>query len=77
MTSTRPYRRGLTQEEVRVEIEKWSGQQFDPEIAVLLLNSRSWSTLMEPVESDSSRCEIRIVTGSVGPSNARALATGA
>jgi HD-GYP domain-containing protein (c-di-GMP phosphodiesterase class II) len=61
MTSTRPYRRGLTQEEVREEIVKCSGKQFDPKIAEALLASRAWSTLIHPVEADSTRYGLRLL----------------
>lgn len=61
MTSTRPYRRGLTQEEVRAEIVKCAGQQFDPVIAKLLLASGAWNTLIQPVDSDAARHGLRLV----------------
>jgi len=37
MTSDRPYRRALTKEEVRRELEKESGKRFDPEVIKALL----------------------------------------
>lgn len=61
MTSTRPYRRGLTQEEVRVEILKCSGQQFDPRIADALLASRAWATLIQPDDAEIARYGLRLV----------------
>jgi HD-GYP domain-containing protein (c-di-GMP phosphodiesterase class II) len=61
MTSTRPYRRGLTQDEVREEILRCSGKQFDPTIAEKLLASAAWSTLLQPVEPDSVRYGLRLV----------------
>lgn len=61
MTSTRPYRRGLTQAEVSAEIEKWSGQQFDPAIAAKLLASATWNTLIQPPESESTRYGLRLM----------------
>ena len=38
MTSHRPYRKGLTQEEVTLEIERCKGSQFDPKIADVFMN---------------------------------------
>jgi HD-GYP domain-containing protein (c-di-GMP phosphodiesterase class II) len=61
MTSTRPYRRGLTQEEVRIEILKCSGRQFDPKIADALLASRAWATLIQPEEAESARYGLRLL----------------
>jgi putative two-component system response regulator len=37
MTSSRSYRSSLTQKEVREEIEKNTGRQFDPEVAQKML----------------------------------------
>ena len=37
MTSNRSYRKALGQEEVRAEIEKGLGTQFDPEFGRLML----------------------------------------
>jgi putative nucleotidyltransferase with HDIG domain len=37
MTSDRPYRRALTQEEALAEVERCSGTQFDPDIARVFL----------------------------------------
>jgi HD-GYP domain-containing protein (c-di-GMP phosphodiesterase class II) len=63
MTSDRPYRRGLTQGEVRLEIEKHAGRQFDPVIAERLLKSTAWATLIQPSEPESAnvRYGLRLV----------------
>jgi HD-GYP domain-containing protein (c-di-GMP phosphodiesterase class II) len=61
MTSTRPYRRGLTQQEVHDEILRCAGQQFDPTIAKTLLASPAWHTLIQPVEADTARYGLRLV----------------
>jgi len=37
MTSDRPYRKGLTREEARKELEKESGKKFDPDVVKALL----------------------------------------
>ncbi|MDQ6736428.1 MAG: HD-GYP domain-containing protein, partial [Gemmatimonadota bacterium] len=67
MTSDRPYRRALTEPEVRAEIERCKGKQFDPVIAGKLLASHHWSTLFQPVAIiEESRYEIKIVGTSTG-----------
>jgi HD-GYP domain-containing protein (c-di-GMP phosphodiesterase class II) len=45
MTTERPYRRPLTEAEVRLEIVRCRGTQFDPEIADRLLSSPLWMSL--------------------------------
>jgi putative nucleotidyltransferase with HDIG domain len=45
MTTERPYRKPLTPDDVRNEILRCSGKQFDPEIAERLLASPIWLTL--------------------------------
>ena len=43
MTSDRPYRKGMPQEEALAEIQRCAGTQFDPEIvAVFLKNIKEW-----------------------------------
>lgn len=66
MTSTRPYRRGLTQDEVRVELLKHAGKQFDPHIADALLASRAWATLIQPGDSEAARYGLRLVEKHTG-----------
>jgi HD-GYP domain-containing protein (c-di-GMP phosphodiesterase class II) len=61
MTSTRPYRRGLTQGEVREELLKFSGKQFDPKIASVLLASNAWATLIQPMDADVARYGLQLV----------------
>lgn len=48
MTSERPYRRPLTEDEVRQEILRCRSQQFDPRIADRLLASPAWHLLFDP-----------------------------
>lgn len=57
MISERPYRAPLTEAQVRAEIVKCRGSQFDPAIADQLLSSSLWSSLFVPVvvPSDPSR----------------------
>jgi putative nucleotidyltransferase with HDIG domain len=48
MTSDRSYRRGLTVEEVRREVERCAGTQFDPEIVSKLLAGPHWDAMFVP-----------------------------
>jgi HD superfamily phosphohydrolase YqeK len=46
MCSSRPYRKGLSPEVVRAEIEKQSGRQFDPKMCSLLLQEETWRQMV-------------------------------
>jgi HD-GYP domain-containing protein (c-di-GMP phosphodiesterase class II) len=59
MTSTRPYRRALTPADVRSEIFKFRGRQFDPKIADLLLTHPRWDELFLDAP-------FRVIRGSLG-----------
>lgn len=48
MTSERPYRRPLTEVEVRAELVRCRGTQFDPEICDRLLSSSLWYSIFVP-----------------------------
>jgi HD-GYP domain-containing protein (c-di-GMP phosphodiesterase class II) len=48
MTSERPYRRPLTEAQVRAEIIRCRGRQFDPAIADRLIASGLWLSLFQP-----------------------------
>lgn len=50
MTTKRPYRGPLGEEEVRAELIRCRGRQFDPEIADKLLASDFWRTLFPPAD---------------------------
>jgi putative nucleotidyltransferase with HDIG domain len=50
MTTKRPYRGPMGEEDVRAEVLKYRGRQFDPEIADRLLASDFWRTLFPPVD---------------------------
>ncbi|MFL5613530.1 MAG: HD domain-containing phosphohydrolase [Gemmatimonadaceae bacterium] len=54
MTSERPYRRPLTEQQVRAEIIRCRGRQFDPAIADRLLASAFWPTLFQPTKRIAS-----------------------
>lgn len=47
MTTDRPYRKALGEKQVREELEKYRGRQFDPEICDLLLNSPEFGRLFD------------------------------
>jgi HD-GYP domain-containing protein (c-di-GMP phosphodiesterase class II) len=48
MTTERPYRRTMTTDEVRAEIVRCRGTQFDPQIVDKLLSSAAWKTMFAP-----------------------------
>lgn len=48
MTSERPYRLPLTEAQVRAEIIRCRGRQFDPSIADRLIGSNVWLSLFQP-----------------------------
>jgi putative nucleotidyltransferase with HDIG domain len=54
MTSERPYRRPLTEGQVRAELIRCRGTQFDPEITDRLLASPFWASLFAPAPIDPS-----------------------
>ncbi|WP_158508850.1 HD-GYP domain-containing protein [Gemmatirosa kalamazoonensis] len=65
MTSDRSYRRGLSVEEVRKEVERCAGTQFDPAIVGKLLAGPYWDALFAPMESDNAtRYELKLVSDS-------------
>jgi putative nucleotidyltransferase with HDIG domain len=50
MTTKRPYRGPLGEDDVRAEVLRYRGRQFDPEIADRLLASDFWRTLFPPID---------------------------
>lgn len=52
MTTDRPYRKGMTHVEVRAELIRCRGGQFDPDICDILLRSPVFSQLFEATEED-------------------------
>lgn len=48
MTSERPYRRMLSEEEVRAEIVKCRGGQFDPRMTDHILSAATWRLIFSP-----------------------------
>jgi len=66
MTTARPYRDALGEEEVRAELVRCNGKQFDPAICQLLLKSSDWSSLFATVASRAPtpvRHHLNVVAG--------------
>ncbi len=61
MTTERPYRLPLTEAQVRSEVIRCRGTQFDPEIADQLLASPHWHTLFAPAAGESSATPFSVV----------------
>lgn len=55
MTTERPYRRMLSSEEVRSEMVRCRGTQFDPQIVDRLLSSATWKTMLAPETASAGR----------------------
>lgn len=51
MTTSRPYRDALTPEEVRAELERERGRQFDPAICERLLSPAAWTDMTREIEA--------------------------
>jgi putative nucleotidyltransferase with HDIG domain len=61
MTTERPYRGPLTESQVRSEVMRCRGTQFDPDIADRLLASALWPSLFAPASNDPSIAPLAIV----------------
>lgn len=61
MTTDRPYRRPLTEAQVRAEVIRCRGTQFDPEIADRLLSSPLWHSLFAPASNERSIAPLSVV----------------
>ena len=67
MVTQRPYRRALGQDEVRAEVVRCRGSQFDPAIADQVLSSRLWDLLFVPRPTHSTeqrvsrRANLRVI----------------
>jgi putative nucleotidyltransferase with HDIG domain len=57
ITSDRPYRAAQSLEDARVEIEKWAGRQFDPEIVRVFLEmpDKIWEDLRKEIDGQTYR----------------------
>jgi putative nucleotidyltransferase with HDIG domain len=64
MTSERPYRQPLSEAQVRAEILRCRGRQFDPEISDRLLGSPIWHSLFQPPKrANTPRYGLAIIGG--------------
>jgi len=54
MTTDRPYRKAMSAAEVRDELVKFSGTQFDPNICEALLNSPEYFEIFQPSGTESA-----------------------
>lgn len=61
MTSERPYRRAMSAEEVRQELVKCRGRQFDPSIVDCVLERSAWEKLFVPVREHARYAGLSIV----------------
>lgn len=71
MTSERPYRRPLSEEQVRAEILHNRSRQFDPDITDRLLASPSWHLLFDPPARPSPRFGLSLIGAAKGRERAR------
>ena len=68
MTSERPYRKPLTESEVRAELVRCRGTQFDPLITDQILSSPIWRALFPPTTLErKTPAPLSIVSGSERP----------
>lgn len=63
MTSERPYRRTLSEEEVRSEIVRCRGAQFDPEMTDKILSASIWRLLFTPASPENAKSPLTLVSG--------------
>ncbi|HEY6181103.1 MAG TPA: HD domain-containing phosphohydrolase [Terriglobales bacterium] len=56
ITSDRPYRAAQTVQAAKIEIEKWSGRQFDPDVvkAFLSMPNNIWEDLRREIDAQST-----------------------
>lgn len=73
MTSDRPYRKALTEPQVRAELLKFRGKQFDPSICDRLLASPLFGSLFKPASGEPTPSSNRKVSP---PRSARAVVNG-
>jgi putative nucleotidyltransferase with HDIG domain len=68
MTTARPYRAVMHAEDVRAEVVRCRGTQFDPEIVDKLLSSPIWKTMFPPAEPTTHRFELSVANRRVSGS---------
>lgn len=62
MTSERPYRRGMSADEVRQELLRCRGRQFDPTIVDAVLDRSAWEKLFMPTREAGRYTGLSIVS---------------
>ncbi len=62
MTTDRPYRKGMTAEEVRAELIRCRGEQFDPDICDALINSPVFGHLFDGSDEGPSLSITQVLT---------------
>jgi HD-GYP domain-containing protein (c-di-GMP phosphodiesterase class II) len=50
MSTSRPYRRAMTNEEVRSELQREAGKQFDPTLCARVLTDSAWREITREIE---------------------------
>ena len=80
MTTVRPYRPARTMEEVRAELERAAGTQFDPRICSAILMTANWKDLRLEVDIAArefpAEAEVRIEEGKAVPRHSQQLPSG-
>ena len=66
MTTVRPYRGALTEGDVRAELLKLRGQQFDPLVVDTLLDSPEWKQIFTPVHRNMQTRSLSLLRASGG-----------
>ena len=66
MTTDRPYRKAMTEEDVRRELVRMSGRQFDPTLCAAVLQGNALTPLLDST-SDRAISSSRITPRRVGP----------
>lgn len=67
MTTSRPYRAGLSLDQVRSELERESGHQFDPQVCSKLIAPSGWAALERAVAEAQQEFPASETTQSVTP----------
>jgi HD-GYP domain-containing protein (c-di-GMP phosphodiesterase class II) len=65
MTSHRPYRSALTEDQVRAELVRCRGRQFDPTVTDQILSAANWRKLFAPAREPTPRSQPALAI--VGP----------
>jgi HD-GYP domain-containing protein (c-di-GMP phosphodiesterase class II) len=65
MTSERPYRAALSEDQVRAELVRCRGRQFDPTLTDEVLAAATWRKLFAPAREPTPRTQPALAL--VGP----------